>query len=203
MNEEWTRAFDEDVVNTAASACRPRRRTTLPFAVFLGVALCLAAAGEVHAQFLGQGQAPPQQARSLMIGVKAGLDNSNLSQRFVLGVLGSVTIDPWNRLALMGGYDLRFLRGHTEKQFTADAIILLSQLRALYVGGGAVFRNTFPEGDLDERQSFTGFSLVGGLRGGTFLNLFVTQVEVRYVEVEGRDNLVLTLGFLYRIPLGF
>lgn len=188
-------------MSTAAGDCRPGRKSSRPSAVFLGVALFSAAAGEVHGQFLGQ--EPPRRGRALEIGAKAGLDNTRSGQRFVLGVLGSVTIDPWNRLALMPGYDLRFLRSLTERQFTADAVILLGQFRALYLGGGAVFRNTVPMDEPDVRENLTGFSIVGGLRAGTFLNLFVTQVEVRYLEVDGLDNLVLSLGLLYRIPLGF
>ena len=66
-----------------------------------------------------------------------------------------------------------------------------------------MFRKTAPLGEPDVRETFNGFSIFGGLRGGSFLNLFVTQVEVRYFEVDGRDDLVLSLGFLYRIPLGF
>lgn len=146
-----------------------------------------------------------REGRVLEIGPRIGMDITD--NVFVLGGHLRIPVDPWQRFELMPGFDLTFQSGLTERQFELDGALYIDEARTFYLGGGAAFRNTFYLGEnnqlLDRRETRTGYSLFGGLHGGTFLDVLVTQIEFRWTFVDDFRPRTITLGFDYPIPLGF
>lgn len=95
-------------------------------------------------------------------------------------------------LAVQAAGDFTFLPGVTERQLALD---LMYNLRGLWVGGGAVFRNSYWDGNFDDRETRTGYSLFaafGGTPAGR--DVFAVSAEFRFVWVEDFSPRPFTLG---------
>jgi hypothetical protein len=139
--------------------------------------------------------------RTLDAGLRVGNDFE--LDAFVVGAFAALPVDPWRRVALYPGFDLTFLDGLTEWQASADLAVFPFGSRALYVGGGAVFRNSVyldADGELlPDRETRNGASAFVGARTRT--ERFVTHLEFRRVFIDDFAPTSVTLGVAFPIPL--
>ena len=101
------------------------------------------------------------------------------------------------KLELVPHANVTFATGLKEYAYGAELVLVPAGRRGgLYGGGGIAYRNTiFGTGVSDERQTFTGFSGVIGLKSGTG-GAVGSQIELRWVFLDDApvDPRVITFG---------
>ena len=166
-------------------------------ALFLAAAVALAP-GEAHAQRFGQ---PPRAGSPqeggwapAWAGFRGGWDYEATAP--VIGIQLRVPAIPSGRLEVVPTADVTFLDGLREYQAGVDAILVSGGRRGgVYVGGGLAWRNSVYTVGNDRETRRAPVVVVGARTGAMMGAPFGTQVEMRWVRLDGPyDPRILSLG---------
>ena len=137
----------------------------------------------LHAQRDGAQALAGTQWAPISIGARAGWDGK--SRALVLGAQLRIPILRNGSVELMPNADITFRTRLKEYQLNLELVYVAGRDEegaGLYGGGGVGFRNSL-DGDptTAARETFLGYSLVGGARSARILGPLTAQVEFRWI----------------------
>ena len=143
----------------------------------------------------GSAQMGPPSSSSISVSARAGYDvETSINGALVLGAGVRASIPGPFELQAVG--DWTFLDQITERQFNVD---VLWQRLGFALGGGPAFRNTIWLDTGSERETRTGFSVVGIFGGQATRSLLSAQLELRYTRVSDFSPAAISIGL--NLPL--
>ncbi|MDA0313427.1 MAG: hypothetical protein O2992_15125 [Gemmatimonadetes bacterium] len=137
----------------------------------------------------------------ILAGIHFGYDDK--SNGAIIGVQARIPLLRNGRLEFAPNTDLTFVRGLREREYNLEAVVIPGGRRGgLYAGGGVAWRNSiFTSGPGGPRETIRGFSVLLGLKSGTVAEFFGSQIELRWVFLDGVPFDPQTITFGVNFPL--